>query len=735
MSHPLYVAFVWHMHQPYYRDTVSGDYDLPWVRLHATKDYLHMLRVLRDFPTVHQTFNMVPCLVEQLEDYARNQATDRCLRVSLKRNLTAEDKRFVLDFFFSIGWSKVISRYPRYWQLLQLRNQANGDTSVFSNCYWRDVIAWFNLAWIDPGILASDPDLSRLVEKGRDFSLADVVQIIEKHREICRAVVPAYREAEAAGQIEISTSPYYHPILPLLIDSGSARMASPHLSLPEPRFAHPEDAVEQLRRAIESHERYFGRAPRGLWPSEGAISQEVVALLQQRRWFNWLASDEGVLGRSIGVWFDRDGYGHLTNPRPLCQPYRLGPNGPAIIFRDHVLSDRIGFVYKSMEPQQAAADLVHRLHRIRENLGDQDFPYLVSIILDGENCWEEYVNNGEDFLRHLYRLLSEDRAIKTVTVSEYLDQFPPQAQLNSIVAGSWISSNLETWIGEREQNRAWEYLGRTRDRLISWELQYQLADLSTLERAWQEIYIAEGSDWFWWYYSRNKYGNEQVFDRDFRTHLGNVYRIMGLPVPSWLKKPILEAAPPAAAAISGYISPRLSASEVASPEWSGAGYIEPETAATAMQRGSSVLRRLYFGYSPADLYLRLEANESLVQYFVGFYIGIPGRERANDQTRYGGTNPALEPRSFPSNFEIALEPGGAVPMLSRAGVQNTWEPIKGLSSVAIGRQTIELSVSLSDLGLQLGDTVECIVVVAKDGVEVESLPTLGQVSFGLTPRS
>ncbi|MGQ9675038.1 MAG: hypothetical protein ACUVX1_05170, partial [Chloroflexota bacterium] len=731
MSHPLYVAFVWHMHQPYYRDTIGGDYGLPWVRLHATKDYLHMVRVVRDFPAVHVTFNLVPCLVEQLEDYAHNQATDRCLRLSLKRNLTLEDRKFILDFFFSIGWDKVISRYPRYWQLLQLRQQAQGDAGLFSDAYYRDLIAWFNLAWIDPGILAADPTLSNLVDKGRDFTRDDIALIIEKHRELCRAVVPAYREAETAGQIEISTSPYYHPILPLLIDSGSARMASPYLSLPETRFAYPEDAAEQLRRAIDLHQRYFDRAPRGLWPSEGAISQELVELLRQRQWFDWLASDEGVLGRSTGSWFDRDGYGHLTNPRPLCQPYRLGEEGPSIIFRDHVLSDRIGFVYKSMGAQQAAEDLMHRLHRIRENLGDQDFPYLVPIILDGENCWESYDNNGDDFLRHLYKLLSEDRAIKTVTVSEYLDQFPPQARLANIVAGSWISSNLETWIGEREQNRAWDYLARTRARLVAWELQYPLADFDTLERAWQEIYIAEGSDWFWWYYSHNKYGNEQMFDRDYRSHLGNVYRIMGLPVPSWLKRPILEPAPAPTSSISGYMTPSLTASDAASPEWSPGGYVEPEVAGAAMQRSSSVLRRLYFGYNPADLHLRLEANESLVNYFSAFYLASPSWERANERTRYGGTNPLVEHRSFAASFEIAIEPGAPAPTLSRASGQNTWDVVRTLHSSAIGPKAVELSVSLGDLGLELGNAIELFAVVAKDGVEVESLPTTGQVSFTL----
>lgn len=540
MSEPLYVAFVWHMHQPYYKDKTRGEYRLPWVRLHAIRDYLHMAEVLADYPEVHATFNLTPCLVEQLVDYAEREAVDRCLAVSLKDELSAEDKGFILSFFFSLNRDKVIRRYKRYWQLWQLRQQGNGAPEALSTDDYRDLVAWFNLAWIDLNWLRKHPTLRALMEKGQGFTRQDIRDIIEVQYEIMGQILPLYQQLQASGQVELTTSPYYHPLLPLLIDSRAARVASPDLPLPSTLFAHPEDALEQVRRGVEYHQERFGVKPWGMWPPEGAVSQELVTLLAERNDLEWIASDEEVLARSLEVAIERDRYGHVTNPKVLYQPYALtdGDHRLSAIFRDRDLSDRIGFVYRHMKPDAAAEELMHRLHRIRENLKDDRNPYLVSIILNGENCWGEYDDNGDPFLRHLYPLLSNDPHLKAVTVHEYLAEHPPRERLSRLFTGSWINANLETWIGEGAQNQAWEYLARARNRLIAWQKEHPQADVETLERAWQEIYIAEGSDWFWWYYSHHNPGEENPFDREFRGRLANVYRIIGLPVPAELENPI-----------------------------------------------------------------------------------------------------------------------------------------------------------------------------------------------------
>ena len=734
MAYPLYVAFVWHMHQPYYKNTITGEYTLPWVRLHATKDYLHMAAVLKDFPKVHQTFNFVPSLVEQIMDYAAGSAVDRCLRLTLKEELSPEDKRFMLSFFFHISWDKVIRTYPRYWQLLHLRNEVNGDIGLLSGPFWHDLAAWFNLAWIDPGYLEQDRELSALVEKGQGFTRSDLALIAAKHREICAKVLPTYRGLAEAGQVEISTSPYFHPILPLLIESQAAREASPGLALPSVRFSHAEDAVEQLRRAVSLHTAVFGQPPRGLWPSEGAISQKAIELLRGHGGWRWLASDEGVLSRSLGVNFDRDGNGNLHDPRALCQPYLAGEGDLSIIFRDRLLSDRIGFVYKHWHGEHAAADLINRLHNIRERVVDDARPYLVSIILDGENCWEEYPRNGDYFLRHLGEMLSADDELRAVTVSEYLAEHPPRAGLKKITAGSWINANMETWIGESEQNRAWECLAMTRSRLIAWQLEYPLADFETLARAWQEIYIAEGSDWFWWYYSHNKTGHEPLFDVEFRTHLGNVYRIMGLPMPSWLEEPIAGLVVARARGISGSISPRLSTEQTAPLDWTGAGYVEPQLSTGAMQRTNGVLKRLYYGYNPADLYLRIEANDDLRRYFLGCYVTAMDGERVSPP-RYAGSTPDLRLPDVLFSHEMALPPDAGPPMLSKAAGHGVWHLVQPVVKTAIGRGVIELGVALADVGLNPGDTVAILVTLARDEVLVETLPANGCVTFTLSETS
>ena len=730
MAHPLYVAIYWHMHQPLYRNTLTGHYHLPWVRLHATKDYLHMGRLLLDYPKIHQTFNFVPSLLEQLLDYGENGASDRWLDLSVKQDLTREDKRFMVAHFFSINWDRVVRPNAEYWRLRQLANSAGDQVELLSDQFWRDLAVWFNLAWIDPELVAADESLRALREKGRDYSPADARAIIAKHYEIIRQVVPLFRRLQADGQVELTTSPYYHPILPLIVNVNAARVASPNLPLPDAVINWPEDAAEQLRRARESHQQLFGRAPRGLWPSEGAISPEVIGLLKGRQSFQWVASDEAILARSQGRWFDRDGYGHVYDARRLYQPY-LAPEGETtLVFRDQVLSDRIGFVYQHMDAREAAEDLIHRLHRVYENLNDRENPYLVPIILDGENCWEGYANNGNDFLRHLYGRLSEDRDLETVTIGDFLDRFPARQRLSSLFSGSWINQNLETWIGEGDQNRAWEYLARARGRLIAWQNSYPLADERVLARAWEQIYIAEGSDWFWWYYSHNKTGHEQTFDVEFRRHLADVYAIMGQPPPGWLKTPIATSAMRVQRRpVSGRISPRLSTSDEATLDWTGAGYVEPPTSTGAMQMGATVLRRLYFGYDPAALFLRLEANQEISRYRVMFYLAMPRQQTAAAQVRFARTNPDFELPDIGFAWEACLQPGAVEASLSYALGDDVWQLSKQLPLVAVGQRTVELCLPLADVGLRLGEEVALLATIARDDVLVEALPRTGYVTF------
>jgi len=736
LPHPLYIAFIWHQHQPYYLDPVSGEYSLPWVRLHATKDYLHMVELLQAYPRVRQTFNLVPSLIEQLDGYASGYYQDRCLRLSRTPvpALSPQDRVFVLSLFFSINWHRILSRYPRYQQLLQLRDEAHGDPAAFSDADLQDLIAWFNLAWIDPNWLERDATLRALVEKGRDFSPAEVQTILDRHLEIMRRVIPAHRALQDRGQIEVCTSPYYHPILPLLIDSQSAREASPRLPLPAINYAHPEDAAEQIRQGLELYRATFGRPCRGLWPPEGAVSQATIELLASEG-LHWCASDEDILARSLGASITRDEFGHVTNPRLLYQPYRhRTPAGQEItlIFRDHVLSDRIGFVYSHVDGREAAADLLHRLRRIRENLNDPETPYLVSIILDGENCWEEYEHNGDVFLQTLYQGLTDDPDLETVTVSDYLERFPPRREIERVAAGSWIGGHLETWIGEPLQNQAWELLARTRQQLLNWQNDYLLADLQTLAEAWRSIYVAQGSDWFWWYYSRNQSNEDLLFDRLFRAHLGHVYRVMGQPVPDWLAVPIQAQTAGSARPVRGPITPELTASDVVSMAWDAAGYRNGGGGTMQPAQAEPGLRRVYYGYDTANLYLRAESTQEIWRDTVRLYLHArhPG-DPATGEVRLAQTRPDIAPADVGFQWELVVPAYDAPPVLNQADGQGHWQPVAVRPEVARGNRCLEIRIPRRELGLRSGDYVGLRLTLTGDDRLLDALPRHGHIGFTL----
>jgi len=746
VKQPLYVAFVWHMHQPYYRRDHSRELILPWVRLHAIKDYLHMAEILDQYPDVHATFNFVPSLIEQLLLYVSHEVTDKCLRISLKKKWTREDKEFMLAFFFSINREKVLRRYPPYWRLLEIHDCVQGSTEYLSERYYRDLATWFNLAWIDPNWLERNSVLRGLLNKGEGFSWDDTHAVIEIQYEMMARIMDLYRALENKGQIEITISPYFHPILPLIADSSCALEASPHLSLPERPFAYPEDAAVQIRQAMDFYEALFGRRPKGLWPSEGGVSQQILPLIREEG-IRWIGSDEDVLAESLHVRIERDGHGHVTNPQVLYRPYRtqipsekgdVTSEGPIIIFRDHLLSDRIGFVYKSMDGCQAAKDLVSRLQHIHEAWDLTDCPPLVSIILDGENCWGEYEQNGDPFLHSLYELLSNEPNLRTVTVSEYLEQYPPEETLPRLFAGSWIGHNFETWIGEEAQNRAWNQLNKTREDLVAWQREHPKADPSLLEDAWRDIYVAEGSDWFWWYSSRNISPEDELFDQMFRQRLAHVYILIGQSVPMDLLVPNQKQKQEGRGRpISGYVTPTLEASAPASPRWDDAGLVVPETSSGTMQRVDFLIRRFYFGYDPAYLYLRLEVNGDLSEYSVHIFLSIRGRDLP---TAY----PELEAGQLPNlktfQFEAVVAASTPQPILRQVSSQHTWETMttsltheqQPKSSLYNG--TCEIRIPFEPLGCRLGNGLDLWPVLSKENVVVDALPPDGPMSLELIPR-
>ena len=520
----IYLCFLWHMHQPFYKDLISGEYKLPWTRMHALKDYYGMVRILEEFPGIHQTFNLVPSMMAQVEEYAAGEAKDPFLQKALQpaESLTDADRAFLLRHSFYSDPQRMIYRYPRYGELFDARNAQKTAYGFFGAQEFRDVQMWSQLAWFDEEFQANDPEVAEWIKRGRNFTLADQRRMGEKQREILGRVLPEYRKLAQSGQIEISTTPYYHPILPLLCDSDIAAVAHPGVPLP-PRFRYPGDAQRQLSLAREYVLQHFGAAPVGLWPSEGSVSDEVFTIAADLG-FTWTATDSGVLNRTLSRAVPVDG---------LYRPYEWRQQGRklGVVFRDHFMSDLIGFVYSKMDAGAAADDF---LRRIRENCAGilgAGRDALVPIILDGENAWEYYYLNGRPFLRELYRRIQNDDRMRSLTMTEALSQIPSEP-LDHIFPGSWINANFDVWIGAEEDNQAWTQLLRARQTFDA------TAAVPEEQRrlAFEELLIAEGSDWCWWYGPEHDSVNRVEFDQLFRSHLANVYRFLNLNPPEELSQ-------------------------------------------------------------------------------------------------------------------------------------------------------------------------------------------------------
>jgi alpha-amylase/alpha-mannosidase (GH57 family) len=625
---PLRVIVLWHQHQPFYRDLVTGQYRLPWVRLHALKDYYGMVKLLDDFPEVHQTFNLVPSLVTQIQDYVAGTAQDPFLQVAAKpaKDLTPDERRFALQYLFQANPVNMIGRYPRYKELWE-RFRGTGDSPERADKYFQpqdftDLQVLSQLAWFDEFFL-DDPDVAALTRKGHGFSSDDQHFVITRERELLAKVLPAHAAAAQRGGIEISTSPFYHPILPLVCDSNMGAVSSPGLALPQNRYRHPEDAREQLLRGLDLHQQVFGIRPKGVWPSEGSVSEEVLAIAQSLG-VNWLATDEGVLGRSLDTFFSRDGNGQLS-PELAAKLYTVhryenGEVAMHMIFRDHALSDLIGFVYSGMPASEAAQHLIKNIKQAAQPLMDKGEDAVVPIILDGENAWEYYPQSGREFLRRFYDALASDPEIEAVTVSEAIARHKEFNVLDKIVPGSWINANYNVWIGAPEDNRSWDYLYHARN------FYAENAARSTPEQqklAFEEILIAEGSDWNWWYGPEHHSANDREFDELYRKHLSNVYQALGSRPPDHLAQPILQGVGrPSFAPQMAYIHPRITGDTVRYFEWMGAARYTADKRSGAMHGKSFLLDAVYAGIDESSVYGRLDFLEQVPEMELDLIVNV-----------------------------------------------------------------------------------------------------------------
>ena len=614
----LRVVVLWHQHQPFYKDLVTGHYRLPWVRLHALKDYYGMVKLLDEFPSVHQTFNLVPSLITQIQDYVTGAARDPFLEVAARpaRDLTSDERHFALQYLFQANPANLIGRYPRYRELWDdFRNAGGtpeGAEKYFSPQDFTDLQVLSQIAWFDEYFL-DDPEIAGLIQKGRGYSLDDQRFVMARQRELLAKVLPAHAEAAQHGRIEISTSAFYHPILPLVCDTNMGAVSTPGLPLPQNRFRHPDDAREQLQRGLNLHEQVFGVRPQGVWPSEGSVSEEVLGIAQGLG-VKWMATDEEVLGRSLGVSFGRDAHGHLSGDlaEKLYTIHRFENEQTAmnLIFRDHTLSDLIGFVYSGMTPQDAAHHLMNNIKQAAYPLLNNGHDAVVPIILDGENAWEYYPQSGREFLRRFYDALQREDGVEATTVSEAIQRHQQFPRLKSLVPGSWIHANFNVWIGAPEDNRSWDYLYHARN------FYAQTAPEAGEEQrklAFEEILIAEGSDWNWWYGPEHHSANDREFDELYRKHLSNIYQLLGSRPPDYLSQPILVGGErPAVVPQTAYIHPRITGDMVRYFEWMGAAVYTADRRAGAMHGKQFLLDAVHAGIDNIYIYGRLDFTENKV---------------------------------------------------------------------------------------------------------------------------
>jgi len=610
------LVVLWHMHQPQYRDPETGRYVLPWTRLHATKDYFGMVKVLEEFPGFHATFNVVPALGMQLEEYASGNFKEPWFSLAFKNadKLSREDKSEILARAFQVNHERLMSRWKRFVELYEWSRPADGAQALvtFTTRDWRDLQVLSQLAWMEESWLEKDEVVSRMASKGRNFTESDKEALAAKEIELIGLVLPAHREAAQRGQIELSTTPFYHPILPLICDSDIARVANPSTPLPRRAYRHPDDAREQLRRAREYHERVFGMQPAGLWPSEGSVSDQALAIASEEG-FKWFGTDEGVLGRTLNVGFFRDATGIPANAERLYKPWRVQtPSGGITgLFRDHHLSDLIGFVYSRMDSKAAAADLHGRLRHLGEGVQSAQ-PLTISIFLDGENAWEYYPGNGREFLREFYRRVQGDQDFRALTASEAIAAAGDVPVTAGIFPASWINANFDVWIGDSEDVTAWELLWDAREAYAkaaeSGKAGRTDAPTETaLTSAYESLLAAEGSDWCWWFGPEHSTANDAEFDALYRKHLTGVYLALGRVPPAELAKPIkrkpehaLELAP------TGFVNVRVDGRDSSYFEWLGAGLYSPERRGGSMHGRIFYLHELRYGFEEERFCVRVD---------------------------------------------------------------------------------------------------------------------------------
>lgn len=714
-SEGLYVMLMWHQHQPLYPENADGYVTRPWTRVHATKDYYDMAALVAEYPDVHVTFNLTPVLLRQLEDLTNGTKDVYWALTEIPADELTEDQRtFVIDRFFDTN-AKIVARFPRYQELIERRDRPDS----FTTADIRDLQLLFNLAWTDPSFLAGEP-LASLVAKERNYNEEDKAVVLAEHERIIAGVLPLHADLWESGQIEVATTPLAHPILPLVSDTQLALVGDPTGIQPSNRFRQPLDAVNQVAFGLSEAERLLGRRPVGMWPGEGAVAQEVMGMFSSNG-VEWVATGEDVLAKTLDIGsFTRDSNDLVEEADSLYKVYAADLTRQSdlpMFFRDVVLSDRIAFEYSGTPAEEAAEDFMNRLGAIDAALDATGVtgPKVVSVVLDGENAWEHYENDGIDFLNALYGRLSDSDLVTTVTPSELLAMFPDAPEpLPDIFPASWFEPNFANWIGEAEEARAWDYLYRTRADLGSAERSGRV-EAAALAGAYETMLFAEGSDWFWWYGADEESGDDGYFDSAFRELLGRVYDAIGEDRPAFTRIPIVP---------QPFVEPVYGLTELTTIE------IDNDVATSDWDKGGQyefvmgdLVESLDYAFDKENLYVRVGfVTEVLGQDNVSFdlYFGFPNATDGYGLST-GGTILGFEGThrlSWNGRDPVMLT--GPTVHDSRGATDDTTTP------AGFDGENIEFAIPIESLpGIEAGDNVGFRLIETSGGPEGMALPAAG----------
>lgn len=727
----LSLAIYWHMHQPVYE--IEGTYLMPWTRLHAIKDYLDMVLVLERFPKLKLNVDIVPALIDTIIDYTNGMDDIHSeLSVSDVSVMTAEEKSFVLHNFFSPKFETMIFKSENYKNLFEKRFSKDVcNPNDFDEQEISDLMALFNLVWIDPVHYERYPRLKELWNKQYNYTQEERIEIIKIHRQIISEIIPTYQKYINEGRLEITASTYDHAILPILIDMKTTLKSVPTTAGLPVALGMKDSAVLQVKMAMDRIEEVFGVRPKGFWPPELCVCPKTLSLLAKEG-IKWTISDERILSDSLNIAFIRDFKGNLNDPYHLLKVYEYQTKTEPIdiIFRDRSIPNLINFEYAGINAKMAADDLYDKIKVIQSKiLVSPDATHLLTIAQDGENCWENYENDGNDFLDKFYSLIEEDSSLETVLISDYIESDEHKKPLNKISSGSSIDKTFKYWIGEKTKNKAWLYLKQTKD-IYDKHASGKISS-DNLAYARRELMIAQGSDWFWWYGEPNNSGQDFVFDYMYREHLKNVYIALNEAVPEYLDNSLITKIEIPFRRPSREITPRMDGLAESEDDWYNSGIISLLDG--PVHRENKNIDKIHFGCDDKNMYFRLHINKnasemSFAERINQFYIYVRNATHAGARayirliSKTDNPYPILREK-FENELTLTLVKDTLYPpRLSTCLHQNMWTLANPEGVNMVYKDVIDLSVPFDTIGVHSGETVEFFIANTDSGVKNTYIP-------------